>query len=158
MRNLMLAALAATALVPVAASAQSARELMQDRQDVRHDRREVRGDIRRGDRQEAREDRRELREDRRDLHEDWRDYREAHRDVYRLRPYAGPRGFAYRPVVEGFRFAPAFYERRFWIADPWAYRLPPPGVGLRWIRYGNDVVLVNLRTGRVVRVYSRFFW
>ena len=158
MRNLMLVALAASALIPVAASAQSAREIRQDRQEVRHDRQEVRGDLRRGDRQVARGDRRELREDRRELREDWRDYRQAHRDVYRLRPYAGPRGYAYRPVVEGFRFAPAYFERRFWIADPWAYRLPAPGPGLRWVRYGNDVVLVNLRTGRVVQVHTSFFW
>jgi Ni/Co efflux regulator RcnB len=28
----------------------------------------------------------------------------------------------------------------------------------RWVRYGNDVVLVNIRTGRVIEVHRAFFW
>lgn len=172
MRTLILTALAATALSPVAASAQSAgeirhdqREMRHDQREIRHDRQEVRQDMRRGDHREAREDRRELREDRRDMRNDrrdmrgdWRDYREAHRDTFRRGPYVGPRGFVYRAPVIGFRFAPIFYSSRYWIANPWTYRLPPAGYGMRWIRYGNDAVLVNMRTGRVVQVYRDFFW
>lgn len=151
MRTLILAALAATALSPVAASAQSAREVRHDQREVRHDRQEVRQDMRRGDHQEAREDRRER-------NEDWRDYREHHRDTFRAGRYMGPRGFVYRAPVIGFRFDPVFYSSRYWIANPWTYRLPPAGYGTRWVRYGNDAVLVNMRTGRVVRVYRDFFW
>ncbi|MDE2405687.1 MAG: RcnB family protein [Sphingomonadales bacterium] len=159
MRNFMLAALAATMLVPVAAQAQSAQEVRHDRQEVRRDQREVRGDVRRGDWREAREDRRELREDRREAREDWRDYRNHHRDAFRMRPYVGPsRGWTYRPVTIGYQFAPTFYSQRYWIANPGLYRLPPAGPGLRWVRYGNDVVLVNVRTGRVMQVYTQFFW
>lgn len=158
MRTLILAALAATVLSPVVASAQSAREVRHDQREVRQDRKEVRRDVRRGDYHEARKDRRELREDRRERNEDWRDYRRKHRNTYRIGRYIGPRGFVYRPVVIGFRFDPIFYSSRYWIANPWTYRLPPAGHGLRWIRYGNDAVLVNMRSGRVVRVYRDFFW
>ncbi len=158
MRTFILAALAATALVPVAASAQSAREVRHDRQEVRHDREEVRRDMRKGDWREAREDRQELREDRREARGDWRDYRESHRDAFRMRAYSGPRGYRYRRVSVGHRLAPCYYSQRYWIADPLTYRLPRAAVGRRWIRYGNDVVLVNVRTGRVLQVYRRFFW
>ena len=144
MRTMVLAAVAAAVAVPGVASAQSARE-------IRHDQREVRRDMRHGDYREAREDRRELRED-------WRDYRRSHRNVYHRPVYRGPRGYAYRPVTVGYRFAPSYYGRNYWVNDYATYRLPRPGAYQRWIRYGNDVVLVNTRTGRVIQVYNGFFW
>ena len=159
MRKLILAALAATVISPVAASAQSAREVRQGQREVMRGEREVQRDLRRGDYREAREDYRELREDRRELREDWRDYRRSHRDTFRAGRYVGPRGYRYRPVVVGYRFSPSYYHSRYWITDPWRYRLPAAGGrNLRWIRYGNDVLLVNIRNGRVIRVYRDFFW
>ena len=143
MRKILLAALALTASLPMTAQAQSARE-------IRHDQREVNRDLRRGDYQEAREDQQELRED-------WRDYRKSHRDVFRGGAYRGPRGYTYRPVVTGYRFAPSYYSSRYAI-NPGTYRLPRAGVNRRWIRYGNDVALVNVRNGRVITVYRDFFW
>jgi Ni/Co efflux regulator RcnB len=158
MRSILLAAVAAAVLVPGAANAQSAREVRHDQRQVNHDRREVRRDVRQGRYHEARNDRRELREDRREHREDWRDYRRSHRNVYRRPAYRGPHGYRYRPVTVGYRFAPAYYNRRYWISDPWTYRLPRAGRHQRWIRYGNDVVLINTRTGRVITVYNGFFW
>jgi Ni/Co efflux regulator RcnB len=38
-----------------------------------------------------------------------------------------------------------------------AYRLPPPGINQRWVRYGRDVVRIDLRSGRVLQVYGSFF-
>jgi Ni/Co efflux regulator RcnB len=144
MRKIIIASLAAAAvLAPAAANAQSARE-------VRHDQREIRKDIRKGDYREAREDRQELRED-------WRDYRKSHRNVYKRPAYVGPRGYAYRPVNVGYTFRPEYYSSRYTVNDWASYRLPRPAAGLRYIRYGNDVLLIN-RGGRVVRVYSGFFW
>lgn len=172
MKKLMLAALAATVLVPVAAQAQPAGDMRRDRMEDRHDMREARQEMRdarrdlrdaRHDMRDARQDwRHDGRDDRRDWrdarHDDWRAYREAHRDVYRLRPYAGPRGWTYRAVTPGYRFAPTFYAQRYWIANPMTYRLPAPGYGLRWVRYGNDAVLVRMRNGVVVQVLNDFFW
>lgn len=157
-RKFIIAALAATALVPGIASAQSAREVRQDRQEVQRDRAEVRDDIRRGDYNEARRDRQETREDRRETRNDWQDYRRTHRDQFRGGAYRGPRGYAYRPIAPGHRFERQYYGQRYWVANPARYRLPHVAGYQRWVRYGNDVVLVDIRSGRVIQVYSRFFW
>jgi len=144
MRKLLFAAVAATMLVPSIASAQSARE-------VRQDQREVRRDVARGDFREAREDRRELRED-------WRDYRRTHRGVYNRPAYVAPRGYRYRPVTVGVSLNRAFWAPRFRVSNYNHYRLPNPGRNRMYVRYGNDVLLINARNGRVIRVYDRFFW
>ncbi|MEO0063440.1 MAG: hypothetical protein RLZZ08_2000 [Pseudomonadota bacterium] len=158
MRKFIIAAVAATILIPVGASAQSAREVREGQREVRQDQREVRRDMARGDHQEAREDRRELREDRQELREDWRDYRNSHRNAYKRTAYVAPRGMAYRPVVAGSRLNTAFYGRSYRFNNYANYRLPRPSVNQQYVRYGNDVLLVNVRNGRVVRVFDRFFW
>lgn len=163
MRKIIMTLLAASTVlpaiaVPTMASAQSAEEVRQSQREVQQDRREVNRDMRRGDYREAREDRRELREDRGELREDWRDYRRAHRDNFRRPSYVGPRGYSYRPVAVGHRFAPAYYSNRYWVSDYGRYRLPAPGYNRRWVRYGNDVLLINVRNGAVIRVYNGFFW
>ena len=62
-------------------------------------------------------------------------------------------------MAVGYRFAPEYYGQRYWINDYGTYRLPRPGYGYqRWVRYGNDVVLVDTRSGRAVQVYNRFFY
>lgn len=163
MRKIIVAVLAASvalpgAALPVAASAQSAQEVRNSARDVREEQRELRQAQRSGDRQDVREERRDVRNARQELREDWRDYRRTHRNVYNQPNYMGPRGYRYRPVVVGHRFDRAYYGNRYWVRDYRAYRLPAPRAGHRWIRYGNDVVMVNLRTGRVVLVYNGFFW
>lgn len=163
MRKFFMIAMAAsvalpTLAVPTMASAQSAREVRESARDVRRDERDLRQAQRYGDRRDVRDARRDLNNSRRELREDWRDYRQSHRDVYRRPAYAGPRGYAYRPVAVGHRFDQAYYGQRYWVNDYGRYRLPAPRAGHRWVRYGNDVVMVNMRTGRVVTVYNRFFW
>ena len=139
MRKLiLLAALAATAL-PSATIAQQ--------RDVRNDRREVRQD-----RREVRQDRRELRRDRRELRQD-------RRDVRRHSAYAAPyRNWRYRPVTTGYRLQPAFYGSRYYISDYGRYHLQAPARWQRWIRYGDDLLLVNVRTGRVLQVIHYRYW
>lgn len=159
MRTIILAALAAATITPVAASAQSYGEVRQSQRELRESRRDLQDARAYGDRGDIRRARQELREDRREVREDWRDYRRTHRNVYTRPAYYGPRGYRYRPVTVGYRFAPAYYGRNYWVNDYQAYRLPRPGYGYqRWIRYGNDVVLVDTRSGRTVQVYNRFFY
>ena len=163
MRKIIMAALAASVVVPslalpTMASAQSAREVRESARDVRHDERNLRQAQRYGDRHDVREARRDLNDSRRELHEDWRDYRKSHRNDYRRPAYQGPRGYHYRPVAVGYRFQPAYYGNRYWVNDYARYRLPAPRAGHRWVRYGNDVVMVNMRSGRAVTVYNGFFW
>lgn len=157
MRKLILAALAASVLMPITATAQT-RELERGREEIREDRAEVQRDLRRGDRQEAREDRQELREDQREYREDWREYRKRNQSVYRQGRYTAPRGYTYRSVRAGANLNRAFTTNRYWVNNPSRYRLPRTNVGTRYVRYGNDVLLINTRTGRVLRVYSRFFY
>lgn len=158
MRKLLISALIGATILPAAASAQSYGEARRSQERVREERRELRDAQRYGDRRDVREERREFRDARREAREDWQDYRRNNRRLYTLPRYYAPRGLAYRPVRVGVGLAPAFYGQRYWIADPYRYRLPRPGANQRWIRYGNDVVLINARNGRVLRVIGGFFY
>jgi Ni/Co efflux regulator RcnB len=158
MRKLITLGILAATAIPTLAQARSG-ELRHDRREVREEQRDVNRAIRNGDSpREVREQIRDVREARREYRDDWRDYRERNRDVYRRPAYVGPRGYAYRPVTIGYRFAPTYYGRNYWVSDWQRYRLPAPGRFQQWVRYGNDVVLVNTRTGRVIAVNNRFFW
>jgi len=67
--------------------------------------------------------------------------------------YAAPRrDWRYRRVNVGYRLGPEFYGSRYYVTDYGFYGLRAPGRPLRWIRYGDDLLLVNVRTGRVVQV------
>jgi Ni/Co efflux regulator RcnB len=157
MRKAILLGLLAATVTPVMASAQTP-ELRHDRREIREERRDLRDAQRYGDHRDVREAREDLRDARREHREDWRDYRRTNRNVYHQPAYVGPRGYRYRPVVVGHRFEPAYYGRRYIVADPWRYRLPAANGDRRWVRYGNDVALVNIRNGRVIQVYNSFFW
>ncbi len=159
MRKMILAAIAAATLVPSFATAQSYGEVRRDQREIRESQRDLQRARRYGDRGDVREARQELREDRREAREDWRDYRRTHGNVYRRPAYVGPRGYRYRPVSVGYRFAPNYYGRQYWINDYQTYRLSRPAYGYqRWVRYGRDVVLVDTRSGRVVQVNNGFFY
>ncbi|QYU71092.1 RcnB family protein [Leptolyngbya sp. 15MV] len=58
----------------------------------------------------------------------------------------------------GFTLSNLFYSNRYWINDPWQYRLPAVYGPYRWVRYYDDVLLVNTYTGEVVDVIHDFFW
>ena len=58
----------------------------------------------------------------------------------------------------GFFLDNVFFGSRYWINDPWTYRLPEVYGPYRWVRYYDDVVLVNIYTGEVVDVIHDFFW
>jgi Ni/Co efflux regulator RcnB len=163
MRKFFIAAIAAsvalpTLAVPTMASAQSAGEVRNSAREVRRDERDLRQAQRHGNRGDVREARRDVRDSRQELREDWRDYRQSHRNAYKRPAYVGPRGYAYRPVAVGHRFDRAYYGDRYWVRNYSNYRLPAPRAGHRWVRYNNDVVMVNVRTGRVVTAYNGFFW
>lgn len=160
MRRLIQASLLAAIIVPTAAYADPPAA---HRAELRQDRREVQRDVRRGDHREAREDRRELREDRREFRNDhrdaWRDYRTRNRAVFHRPDYVGPRGYRYQQWRPGWRLPQAYYGARYVIADPWHYRLYRPAAGYqRWVRYGNDVLLVDIRSGIIRDVIRDFFW
>ena len=118
----------------MAATAVTGTAVAQDR----HERREVRQEIRRDIRQDARHDRREIRRDR----------------VVYVAPY---NGWRYRTITPGFRLQSSFFGSRYIISDYGRYQLRAPNRFQRWIRYGDDLVLVNVRNGRVVQVIRNRF-
>ena len=175
MRKLITTALMAAVAIPsiampVAANAQSYREVQDSRRDLREERRELRQAQRYGDRRDIREERRdvrdarrELREDRRDFRQaqrwgrnDWRDWRGRNRALYARGNWRAP--FRYNQWRPGVRIAPTYFGQRYWINDPYRYRLPAPGFNQRWIRHYDDVVLVDYRRGVVVDVIRGFYF
>lgn len=98
------------------------------------------------------------REWRRDRRYDWRRHRDRHWDRFNVGIYIDPFGWNYRRWNVGWRLPSRHLASRYWINDPWHYRLPPTYGPYRWVRYWDDALLVDLRTGRVVDVIHNFFW
>lgn len=156
MRKVMFIALMAATVLPGTAAMAQTRELHRDRQDIREEQRDLRQARRHGDRDDIREERRELRDAKREYREDWRDYRRQHRDAYRRGEWRS--SYRYRNFQPGVRIERGYWSPRYVIDNPWRYRLPPARGNLRWVRHYDDVLLVNVRTGRVVEVHHNFFW
>jgi hypothetical protein len=127
-----------------------------DRRDWRGDNRNDRGDWR-GDNRGGRNNwNRNWRNDNR---YDWQRYRYSNRNAFHLGPYYSPyRGYGYNRFSIGIFLDPFFYDQRYWIGDPWQYRLPPAEPGTEWVRYYNDVLLVDVYTGEVLDTIYDFFW
>jgi hypothetical protein len=90
---------------------------------------------------------------------DWNRYRIGNRGLFHLSPYYAPyRNWHYRRFSIGLFLDPLFYGRSYWIGDPFYYRLPPAPPGTEWVRYYNDVLLVDVYTGEVVDAIYDFFW
>lgn len=137
------------------------------RQDARNDNR--RDGVRIGRSNDRRDGRWERRSDRRDVRDwsrswrndrryDWQRYRYSNRNVYRVGRYYAPYRHNYSRFSIGFFLGQPFYGSRYWINDPWHYRLPPAYAGTRWVRYYDDVLLVDLYSGEVIDVIYDFFW
>lgn len=97
---------------------------------------------------------------RRDRRYDWHSYRSQNRDVFRIGHYYSPfRSYYYRPLSIGYVFDnPLFYGQRYWLTNPWLYRLPSVHGPYRWVRYYDDVLLVDINRGHVDDVVYNFFW
>lgn len=168
MRKLIISALMAAVAIPGVANAQSYGELRRDRQDIREGHRDLRDAQRRGDWRDARDARGDIRDARREYREDlndrnrnwgandWRGYRSSNRALYARGNWNAP--FRYNYWRPGVRIAPTYYGQRYWINDPWRYRLPPARANARWIRHYNDVVLVDYRRGIVLNTIRNFYW
>jgi hypothetical protein len=90
---------------------------------------------------------------------DWQRYRSANRSRYHIGRYYAPyRNYSYRRLSVGFYLDSLFFGSNYWINDPYQYRLPEVYGPYRWVRYYDDVLLVNVYTGEVVDVIYDFFW
>ena len=95
---------------------------------------------------------------RRDNRYDWRRWRDDHRSRFHIGIYYDPFGWGYQPFSIGWRLWPNYYSSQYWISDPWDYQLPYAPPGTQWVRYYNDVLLIDLYSGEVVDVIHGFFW
>ncbi len=96
---------------------------------------------------------------RREPQYDWNRYRNERRSVFRLPRYYAPYGWdrGYRRFGVGIAIAPMLYTPRYWIYDPYAYRLPDAEEPYRWVRYYDDALLVDIEDGTVVDVIHDIF-
>jgi Ni/Co efflux regulator RcnB len=76
-------------------------------------------------------------------------YRGRRADMIRGPRFVYPRGFAYRRWRIGQRFPAPLIAAPYFFAgfQGLGLQLPPPGY--RWVRYGPDIVLVNVRTREI---------
>jgi hypothetical protein len=97
---------------------------------------------------------------RNDRRYDWYSYRSRYGDRYRMGRYYAPRGwsYGYTRFSVGILLNSLLFSNSYWINDPGYYRLPPAYGTLRWVRYYDDALLVDIRDGYVVDVIHGFFW
>lgn len=107
---------------------------------------------------EIREERRDVREERREYRDAQRDLRDAKRDWRQDRRYSNYRApFAYRPFVVGVTLRPNYYAAAYRPGWDARWGLPRAKRNQVYVRHYNDLLLVNERNGRVVRVYRNHF-
>jgi Ni/Co efflux regulator RcnB len=70
-----------------------------------------------------------------------------------------PPGFYYRRWRTGLLLPPIFLSSPHYYYDAYApLGLAPPPAGYRWLRYGPDLLLVNVVTGRIADVVDGVFY
>ncbi|MET0361672.1 MAG: RcnB family protein [Sphingobium sp.] len=157
-KTLLAALIVATALptmAPTIASAQT-RDINEARRDVREQQRDLQHAQRYGDRRDVREAQRDVNQARREYREEWQELRQKNRSQYARGNWKAP--FAYQRFRDGQQIRPSYYNSRYYIANPGRYRLPPATGANRWVRHYDDALLINVRSGRVVRVINGFYW
>jgi hypothetical protein len=90
---------------------------------------------------------------------DWQSYRNQYRSYYNQPRYYNPYGYDYdyERFGIGIYLDSLFFSSRYWINNPSYYRLPNAPYGYHWVRYYDDVLLVDIRSGYVVDVIYNFF-
>ena len=91
---------------------------------------------------------------------DWNRYRQSNRSAFRLPRYYAPSNwsYGYRRFGIGVTLSSLLWGQNYWIEEPDFYRLPPAYGPYRWVRYYNDALLVDIRSGYVVDTVYDIFW
>ncbi len=146
------AGLIAAMMIPAAAQAQTG-ELRRDRQDIAKQQRDLRDAQRYGDHRDVRDARQDVRKAKKEYREDIRDWR---RDA-RYQNYRAP--FKYQRFNVGSTLRSNYYAPAYRPTWDSRWGVPRAGRGLTYVRHYNDLLLVNTRTGKVVKVYrDQFRW
>ena len=72
--------------------------------------------------------------------------------------YRYPPGFAYRRWASGAILPSIFLSSAYFYGNYPALGLSPPPPGYQWVRYGPDLLLVNMATGRIADVVDGAFY
>ena len=76
---------------------------------------------------------------------------------YSVERYRWPSGYGYQRWGIGYRLPRDFWISDYYIYDYADYGLGPAPGGFQWIRYGPDILLINLYTGQIAdAVYGAF--
>ena len=97
---------------------------------------------------------------RNDRRYDWNSYRNYNRGLFSLPRYYAPYGWnrGYQRFGIGITLNSLLFGQNYWIDDPYQYRLPPAYPPYRWVRYYNDALLIDERSGYVVDSIYDFFY
>ena len=94
--------------------------------------------------------------DHRDVRDNRQDHQRVVRDYNRANPWrAAP--FRYTRFKAGARIQPSYYGSRYVVNDYQRFHWGRPGANERWVRHYDDALLVNTRSGRVVKVIYNAF-
>jgi Ni/Co efflux regulator RcnB len=83
-------------------------------------------------------------------------YAAAHR--YHVAPYHRPYGWFVRSWGFGDYLPGGWFAPDYWVDDFWDYDLPYPPPGFHWVRVGDDALLVDDYSGRILQVVRDIFW
>ena len=72
--------------------------------------------------------------------------------------YRYPPGFGYRRWASGAILPSIFLSSAYFYSNYPALGLSPPPPGYQWVRYGPDLLLVNIATGRIADVVDGAFY
>ena len=149
MRNLILSGLMTALVIPTVASAQTA-EIRKDERTVDKQNIELQRAVDSGTLGDIEKQARHARKAGQELRED--------RDHFARHQYVAPyRNWSYSALTPGTTLRSRFYGTSYTVAYPDSYELRPAKPHQRWVRYGNDLVLVNMRNGRVLEVATDRF-
>ena len=75
-----------------------------------------------------------------------------------INPFIYPPGWGYRRWAVGAALPPLFLARDYWYPEWAALGLAPPPPGAEWVRYGPDLLLVDVTSGQVLDVVPDVFY
>jgi len=75
-----------------------------------------------------------------------------------INPYIYPQGWGYRQWAVGAILPPLFLVPDYYYPEWAALGLEPPPPGFQWVRYGPDLLLVDVVTGQVADVAYGVFY
>jgi Ni/Co efflux regulator RcnB len=149
MRKFIFAGLMAAFVIPASLSAQTA-EIRKGERKVEQSHEDLQAAIQSGDPRAIEDQARHERKAQQELRED--------RNHYARNRYVAPyRGWTYSQIEPGTRLRSGFYGSRYSVKNPASYQLREASRNQRWVRYGDDLVLVNVNSGRVIEVASGRF-